>query len=461
VKTQTTADNKNHNFITPWVRHGGPAVAAASLLTYVAVYLHWPTLRLQIDAMVYRFAADRLLAGLDLYSTGFTGKPDELLFIYPPFAAICAIPLALVDRGSVQFLWLLGMVAALMYAVVRMLKSAGVQAGAGLFSLTALLVGVIAWLEPVRLTAELGQINLVLLALVVADLLTTKQRKWAGVGIGLAAGIKLTPALFIVYLLVTRRVRAALVATATFAATVGLGFAVAPSSSAAFWLHGRFDDVNRISRDPLANTSVSGLFLRMHASPALATIVAVAVAVVAIVIAAIAYRRGQAVLAVAVVGMASAAASPFSWSHHWVWFAPLVVHLGYRAYVYGSRLAAVAMWLICAIVGGWFVSVAGDTPQAGVMSLRPGGIWNEILPATYVFVFVTVILGTAVWLWRLTGSSAHDLEHLKGVDTGGNRRVAFADREHIGAVGGTQHAHAPHALRIGDGSVDHDATGAQ
>jgi alpha-1,2-mannosyltransferase len=370
---------------------------------------------------VYRFAAERLLAGLDLYSTGLTGKPNELLFIYPPFAAICAIPLALLDRVSVQFLWLLGIVVALTYAVVRMLKSAGMRVGAGLASLAALLVGVLAWLEPIRLTAELGQINLVLLVLVVADLLATKQRKWAGVGIGLAAGIKLTPALFIVYLLVTRRVRAAVVATATFAATLGFGFAVAPSDSSTFWLHGRFDDVNRISHDPLANTSVRGLFVRMHWSLTLATVVAVVVAACAIMLATIAYRRGQAVLAIAVVGMASAAASPFSWSHHWVWFAPLVVHLGYRAYVMRSGVAAAAMWLVCAVVGGWFVSVAGDTPQAGVMSLRPGGVWTELLPGTYVFVFAAVLLCTALWLrhgrgGHLSRSPTHDLEHVEGVD---------------------------------------------
>ena len=419
---------------TPWVRRGGPAIAATSLLTYVAVYLHWPNLKLQIDAMVYRFAGERLLAGLDLYSTGFTGKPNELLFIYPPFAAICAVPLALLDRFTVQFLWLFGMVAALTYAVVRMLKSAGMQAGAGLFSLAALLAGVIAWLEPIRLTAELGQINLILLVLVVADLLAPTQRKWAGVGIGLAAGIKLTPALFIVYLLVTRRVRAAVVAAATFAATVGLGFAVAPRDSVTFWLHGRFDDVGRISHDPLANTSVRGLFVRMHWSPTLATIAVVAIAAAALVIAAVAYRRGQEVLAVAVVGMASAAASPFSWSHHWVWFAPLVVHLGYRAYVHRSRLAAMAMWLVCAAVGGWFVSTAGDTPQAGVMSLRPGGIWDQLLPGAYVLVFLAVLLCTGAWLAR---SPAHDLEHLKGVDGGGDRRVTLGDRQGLRTVGRT------------------------
>ena len=245
------------NSISPWVRRGGPVVAVTALVMYLAVYAQWPTLRMQVDLMVYRFAGERLMEGLDLYSIGLTGKPGELLFIYPPFAAICAVPLALLNDADVRLLWLLGTVAALTYAVVRMLKSMGMRTGGALVSLAALLIGVIAWLEPMRLTAELGQINVVLLVLVVGDLLATGQSKWSGIGIGLAAGLKLTPALFIVYLVATRRIRAAVVATATFAGTVGLGFAVAPSDSTSYWLHGRFDDVNRISHDPLANTSVA------------------------------------------------------------------------------------------------------------------------------------------------------------------------------------------------------------
>jgi alpha-1,2-mannosyltransferase len=404
------------------VRRGGPAIAAMALVTYVAAYAHWPTLRMQVDLMVYRFAAERLLAGLDLYSTGLTGNHTELLFIYPPFAAICAAPLALLDSVTVQWLWLFAMVAALAYAVVRMLRAMGMQTGGAMVGLAALLIGVIAWLEPLRLTAELGQINLVLLVLVVIDLLG--RGRWSGVGIGLAAGLKLTPALFIVYLLVTRRFRAAAVATATFAATVGLGFAVAPTDSATYWLHGRFDDVNRISHDPLANTSVSGLLLRLHGSPTEASIASIVVASAAVVISAMAYRRGQAVLALAIVGLASAAASPFSWSHHWVWFAPLVVHLGYRGYVVGSRAAAASMWLLCAVLGGWIVFTAGDTPQAGIMSLHPGGVWTQILPGTYVLLLIVTMLGSAVWLWHarddtdLGRSPVHDLEHLEGVDAG-------------------------------------------
>lgn len=426
MTTQTTDSTENTSSISvsTWMRRGGPTVAAIAFVMYVTAYVHWPNLRMQVDLMVYRFAAERLLAGLDLYSTGLTGNHTELLFIYPPFAAICAVPLALLDSSTVQWLWLLATVVALTYAVVRMLKSLGMRAGGARYALAALLVGVTAWLEPMRLTAALGQINLVLLVLVVGDLLTTRRSKWSGIGIGLAAGLKLTPALFIVYLLVTRRIREAVVATGTFAATVGLGFALAPGDSVSYWLHGEFDDVNRISHDPLANTSVGGLLLRLHGSPKAATAVAMVVAGVAIVIAAWAYRRGQSVLALAIVGLASAAASPFSWSHHWVWFVPLVVHLGYRGYVVGSRAAVAAMWVMCTVVGGWIVSTVGGTPQAGILSLRAPGIWNDVLPGTYVVIFGVVLVAAAVWLGRLpddaplTRAPAHDFEYLEGIDAG-------------------------------------------
>ena len=341
--------------------------------------------------MVYRFAAERLLAGLDLYSTGLTGKPGELLFIYPPFAAVCALPLALLDSSAVHLLWLLGVVATLTYAVVRMLKSTGMQVGEGLFSLVALLVGVIAWLEPIRLTAELGQINLVLLALVVADLSPyasrgwapslrgecpqgTKQGKWTGIGVGPGGGPQTD----------SRAVHRLPVGDPTdTCCLVGHGNVRR---------HGRYRIclcacVIRPRFGCTADSTTSTASRMIHSrtqvwaacccgctgSPTAAAIAAMAVAAVAVLVAAIAYRHGQGVLAVAVVGMASAAASPFSWSHHWVWFAPLVVHLGHRAYVLRGRVAATAMWLLCALVGGWFVSMAGDSPQGGILSLRPGG----------------------------------------------------------------------------------------
>ena len=112
--------------------------------------------------------------------------------------------------------------------------------------------------------------------------------------------------------------------------------------------------------------------------------------------------------------MATDAVSPFSWSHHWVWVVPLVVYLGHRALVVGSRWSLVALGLTWATFAGWLVSVAGDTPEMGVLSIRPGGAWDVWLPATYLLVFVTVLAAT---VWWLRGDDADD--YVMGTETAG------------------------------------------
>jgi alpha-1,2-mannosyltransferase len=383
-----------------WVRVYGPVILLAAVVAYVGMYLRWPSVASQVDLLVYRFGAQRVLTGADLYTVGLTGNPRTLLFDYPPFAALCSLPLTLVTSRVTQVLGLLVNAALLVYVVRRCLVRLGVSTAAGLWGLSALLTGLICWVEPVRLSLQLGQVNLLIVAIVVADLLGPETRRWAGVGIGVVAGVKLTPALFVVYLVLTGRRRAAVVATVTFLATVVLGFLVLPRDSTYFWLRGGFADVARITSDPVANTSLKGLFVRMHLGAVPTTAAVAALAVVALAVAVLAWRRGHAVLGMAVVGMASAALSPFSWSHHWVWVVPLMVHLGYRAYVVGSRWALVGLWLFGGVFAGWPVRTAGDTPETGLLALRPGGSWDVAIPAAYLAAFVVVLAGTAWWLRR-------------------------------------------------------------
>jgi hypothetical protein len=89
-----------------------------------------------------------------------------------------------------------------------------------------LIAGAVFWTEPVQRTLYLGQIELVLMALILWDMLRPGQPRWQGIGVGIAAGIKLVPLIFIPYLLLTRRFRQAAVAAGTFAGTMVLGFLV-------------------------------------------------------------------------------------------------------------------------------------------------------------------------------------------------------------------------------------------
>ena len=374
------------------VRVLGPVALLVALALYLAAYLRWPSLAGQVDLLVYRFGAMRVWSGQDLYSVGMTGNPHTMLFDYTPFAALCFLPLIGLSQPVILTLGLLVNVACVGCIVRRMLTAAGLKAVTGLWGLTALLTALIIWLEPVRLSLQLGQINLVIMTIVIADVLAQPSRRWTGIGVGIAAGIKLTPALFIVFLVATGRRREAVIAGLTFVSTIAVGFVLLPADSNEFWLRGGFRDVRRISSDPLANTSLTGLLERLNWVTRWETAAAVAFAIVAIAIAAAAWRRGHRLLGVAIAGMTSAAASPFSWSHHWVWFAPLLVHLGLLGYVHRSRAAALAMWALAALFGGWFIASRSSPPQAGLMSLRHPGTWDQLLPAAYLLALCIVLI---------------------------------------------------------------------
>jgi alpha-1,2-mannosyltransferase len=388
---------------TRCLRYGGPVVLIAAVGLYVAEFVRWPAYLTQIDLMVYRFGGHRVLQGLDLYSTGIFGSHRVLLFTYTPFAALCFTPLNMLSLPSLRALSLAAGVALLTYSVQRMLVALDTPRRPQWWTLTAMLVGLCLWLEPVRYSIQLGQINLVILAVVVAELLGSPERKWAGVGIGLVAGIKLTPAIFLIYLVLIGQRRAGLVGTVAFLVTVALGFAILPGDSATYWLGGKFDNPQRVSPDPTVSSSVRGLFLRLHYPTGVATAVALALGLLCLAVAVIAWCRGHRVLGLSLVGQASAAASPFSWSHHWVWLVPLTVHLGYRGIVLGSRRAVWAMWLLGALTAGWLVFQQGKAPISGLVAWRPGGLWNTLLPSGYLVVMLVAVIASAVWL-RSTAS---------------------------------------------------------
>src|ERR1700734_1919257 len=237
------------------------AVAGYALLVHASPQYYWT----QIDTAVYRdggIAARHQPAMLYALELGSAKLP----FTYTPFAALVFAAGSGVSfatwqvRLAVLTIGLLPVVAYLALGLAG--RPAGLARAAAAFAIAA--VGL--WLEPVAMTLFFGQINLVLLALVVGDLALPDRIKGKGIGIGLAAGIKLTPLIFIPYLLFTRRVKAAAVSALTFAVTVGLGFALLPHASAVYW----GGKITRPGSKPfhLDNQSLNGVILRLtHAGP--------------------------------------------------------------------------------------------------------------------------------------------------------------------------------------------------
>jgi alpha-1,2-mannosyltransferase len=305
----------------------GLFAGSLALLMYGLLRMHDPGYL--YDSGVYRdMGGERVLRHLPLYDdadpSGLSG-----LFTYPPFAALLFTQLVRMPAPVYQVAFPAACAIALVASVwvcLRMVgRRAGLQRVAEAFALGAFLL----WIQPVRWTMFLGQINLFLLAMVLGDLAASRRRWYRGIAIGLASGIKLTPALFIVYLVVTRQFRTAATAAATFLGTIAVAFAVLPTDSATFWRRAVFD-THRIGPQSYDdNQSLAGLLARnlnvTEVPPATALVASAATACAGLGIAYLAHHRGHVLAGACAVGLTGLLVSPISWSHHWVWLVPVFV----------------------------------------------------------------------------------------------------------------------------------------
>jgi alpha-1,2-mannosyltransferase len=286
-------------------------------------------------------------------------------FTYSPFAATVFAVLAAMPLILARVLWQLASVTALAAAIVLALKLADrkpvVVEVAGLTAAALLL-------EPVYHTLYQGQINLILMALVLLDVWLVSRGRRAGFAIGVAAAIKLTPAIFAVMLLLTGRrpgVRAAVTAGVTFLACGLFGFLVAPEASKLYWTK-LFHDTSRVGVPYISNQSPFGAAARIlngvgHVGSWFAVITAtIAVAGLAL---AVAYaRRGDWLAAAATTGATGLLVSPISWAHHWVWVVPALILLLHD----GRRMAAGAGFTLFALAPLWWTPRFGGPDEYGV-----------------------------------------------------------------------------------------------
>jgi alpha-1,2-mannosyltransferase len=286
------------------------------------------------DLDVYRHGGGEVLAGRSPYASDdpVYGYP----FTYPPFAALAMVPLALPPGWVAAALWTALSAGCLAAAVVLVSRQLAWPAAPWLVVVAC--AAAVA-LEPVWQNYAFGQINLILMLAILTDLVRP-ERRWAGVALGVVAGIKLTPLVFVVLLVLIGYRAAALRAVIVFAATIAVGWLAVPGA-ASYWSE-RLLDPRRVGPPSLAhNQSVSGVLTRLLDEPPSTLLwmaVAGPIALATVFIAAAWWRRGDRVLGACLGALAMLLASPVSWSHHWVWAVPLALALWPR-----SRTAAI-LW---------------------------------------------------------------------------------------------------------------------
>jgi len=348
-----------------------------------------------VDLEVYRRAGSLLLAGGNFYDL-----PGQLQFLYPPIAAVLAVPLALLPLTAVQIGW----TAAGAVALVAILHRFGLTGW--LLSLAGAVVVYI--VEPVVQTLAFGQLGIFLVALVVLDLapgprVFSRRLLPEGVLTAVAAAIKLTPAIFVVYLLAVRKFRAFWVAVLTGAVITLISAAIVPAASYEFWTRLAHGDTGLgHSIIYYTNQSVMADIVRIFGlgrAPAIVGLALSAVVALAGVWAAMLWHRlGDVRLAVNLCGVAGLLASPVSWLHHFVWVVPLAMSLLERRPISPRRLPAWFLVLGWLFVGWIVVAPFTDLPNGADVELQ--WTWSQHALASVTAVVGLVLLAGAILIAR-------------------------------------------------------------
>ncbi len=376
-RTAAPADDDLHQHV------GRRPLLLAALACLVSFTAFWITQRLAgvtlLDVMVYRAEGWTVRNGGDLYAMQAT--VFNLPTTYPPFAALLFTPLTLLGVPEMRTFatgFNLLLVLALVHLALRLI---GIDERAKRAATALWVSALLVWCEPVWTTLRYGQINLLLAVFVLWDLTRRPGNRWAGIGIGLAAAIKLTPALFAVMLalagivVAVRRVRAgrpwwnthlrrAAVATGTFLVVTVASAVVLPYDSKRFWTEMVFSASRPGQAEDTANQSLRGVLARLlHTTdPGLWFVLAAgAVAVFGLAVAVRSQVLGRTAEAATACAVTALLISPVSWSHHWVWIVPVLILLFTEARTRALKAGTAVLALIFYSYSLWWVPHAGTS----------------------------------------------------------------------------------------------------
>ncbi|MFC3434750.1 mannosyltransferase [Nocardia seriolae] len=358
-----------------------PCLAAAALGISILVRLLWalfgPDKLTLVDLHVYVDGSAQLFGG-HLYDWTESSRSPQfpLPFIYPPFAALILYPLHFLPFDVVALGWLSATVAALFGVVWLSLEMLVGKDAMREPNWRTAAVGWTAagmWLEPVRSTLDYGQVNVFLVLLV---MLAARSTRWwvSGLLVGLAAGVKLTPAVTGLHFAARRQWLAAIGSAVAFAATIAVTFVLVPRATGRYFGTLPGDRRRPLPVGSVINQSLRGALGRLVGHDIGSGPLWAAAVLATALLAFFAWRAlasDDRLGTLLIVQLFALLASPISWSHHWVCLIPLILWLrhGPLRATAGARLMA-AYWLFVTVIGvPWMLG----TLQKSMWDLsRPG-----------------------------------------------------------------------------------------
>ncbi|HET9655095.1 MAG TPA: glycosyltransferase 87 family protein [Kineosporiaceae bacterium] len=387
-----------------WWSAGVALLLLASVPGVRQYLVHWPDEIWQVDLEVYREGAHSLLLGRPVYDY-LTSAPQYLPMTYPPFSALLGLPLLAVPFGVAGWLWTAFQLWLLWITVGMAFRPLLQRFGHRSALAQGAVAGVLIQLQPLQEGIRFGQVNAILVALCLADVVRTGQRRWPmGSLVGIAAAVKLTPAVFWVHWATARRWRVLAVSVGTAAAATLLTALVAPSSTSAYWTQALLDPGRLGPNNGTSNQSIRGMLLRVmgDTNPALSLtwlVLVLAVGVFGYWLAARLHRLGEDVAVVGTVGFLAVLISPVSWVHHLHWGVVVIAALVGD----GRQWRRVAAGALTAVVLYFKLPSTGTSM---VLSGRGPYWFARVVENSYCLLAVLAL--AAMWWFLVRGRSVPD-----------------------------------------------------
>lgn len=377
-------------------------LVAGAALGYAAWQLlgHTPY---RIDIDVYQMGGRAWLDGRPLYTNNVmfhTPIGLDLPFTYPPLAAIAFCPFAWLHMPAASVAITVLTLTLLIISTTIVLTSLDVWA-------TSRIVPGPAWLrrlwlavmiaapatiglEPIASNLAFGQINVVLMALVIADCFPRRTPWPRGLMLGLGIALKLTPAVFLLYFLLRRDNRAALTSLASFAGATLVGFVLAWRDSWEYWTR-TVHNTERIGAATLnTDQNITGALARLGLGEQERFVLWVAGCLLMLAVTIWAMRRllraDEPVLAVICVALFGLVASPRSWSHHWVWMLPAVLVTGILGWRHRNAALATVSLAGLALMRWTPIELLPEHHEA------TASWWRQLIGMSYVWWALAVIV---------------------------------------------------------------------
>jgi alpha-1,2-mannosyltransferase len=382
----------------------------------------------RIDIDVYRMGGRAWLDGRPLYADGVmfhTRGGLDLPFTYPPLAAVAFAPFALLSLNVASVAITITTLVLLVVATTIVLTRLDVWPTTAVTTepawlrrawlAAAIVAPAVVYLEPIRSNFDFGQINVVLMTLVIADCVPRKTPWPRGVLLGVAIALKLTPAVFLLYFLLRRDTRALIVTTASAVVATLAGFAFAWQDSLEYWMH-TVRNTDRIGTATLnTNQNIAGALARLGLGEGprfvLWTIACFAVLALAVWAARRALRADEPVLALVCVAMFGLVVSPVSWSHHWVWVLPTMLVTLVAAYRHRHVGLAVVT------LAGLALMVWTPIPLMPEHRETAASLWRQLVGGSYAWwaIAVIVVAGTVHARPTPAGDAAVDVARVPAI----------------------------------------------